>query len=202
MRQGRQCLWQNPHLCYDNMLKCIRLHSVTLSPSKCLPFCTLHSKSKHSEPRRWWGTCTGECWLQWRCEANIMLTLGTQIFYWCTFISRCNQCNTLVLMVQNWVRSGPGAVLPLCKQVFAPFVSLNVHYHSHKTVSFFNYSISERGGEDLQSTVGIKTQNPILCLIFYELPSYSAGRDSLLYIFIRIQFKISNQSQTSASKYK
>ena len=64
-------------------------------------------------------------------------------------------------------------------------------YHSHKTVSLFNYSISERGGEDLQlqSTVGIKTQNPILCLIFYELPSYSAGRDSLLYIFIRIQFK-------------
>ena len=127
MRQGRQCLWQNLHLCYDNMLKCIRLHSVTLSPSKCLPFCTLQSKSKHSEPRRWWWTCTGECWLQWRCEANIMLTLGTQIFYWCTFISRCNQCNTLMLMVQNWVRSGPGAVLlPLCKQgsQFLRFLSL------------------------------------------------------------------------------
>ena len=54
----------------DNTRKCIRLHSVTLSPSKCLPFCTLQSKSKHSEHRRWWWTCTGECWLQWWCDVE------------------------------------------------------------------------------------------------------------------------------------
>ena len=141
----------------DNTRKCIRLHSVTLSLSKCLPFCTLQSKSKHSEHRRWWWTCTGECWLQWWCEANLMLTLErTQIYSIDVLLS------LVAISATHWCWwfkigldqvQGRSSLLVNRVPCFSAFCLFKC---SHKTVSPFNYSISERGEEDLQSTVGIR----------------------------------------------